>query len=820
MTPENPLVINEYTPSSVKHMGQLYAWVQAIVPFTYDNSLSYLEFLGKVSQYLNEMAQRQNQLSVLYDSLVDYTNTSIQTQVTYINNFVTSVRNEIIRFEKEMQDQYDEFTEDMTNQFNAFKTLINQTITNFETEMRNRADAFEAKINKTVSDLETDWSSYQTTMNNAWNAYQTTMNNAWNNYRNALNGEWQEMKEYTENYFATLDLESEVRSVLMSMYDDGTLAAILQNTFSMVIPLTAYGTEPTNPTDKDYYYNTTDNKLYQYVNNAWMEQAITPNSFYTYNKQGYIAEASGTTTVLTKGDMLVTLANGNYRYNGNNISDAAVYYPDTSFQPEEELTIYIRSNQQEVPSNENIIPLTITNMTGHILKKVATRGISSGYTLIFIIDNDVYQYFYSKSVKPTSISFNDLTKMPLSNLTPIDLNSSNYITLLANENENLVLYRTLTGTFEKINSNIWKGFRQGFIGYDGTDYYYITSQGNVTTFPNFPELGNKILINFIPVSTGGSPFGGFYCWEENGQRYITRTIDGTDKYGQNLDLSEIHLAYMYQFGQDFYLYMPNGIIHSGNPNAALNLTMMKVEDTSENMYNQVSVTGNTINSLVEKQVPKYQLTPLNYISGSALDNYVTTSQLTQTLANYVTLTALNNFHYTTMSDVETMLEEYETSLHASQTYQTKSDMSSYLTTASASSTYQTKADMSSYYTKTQTDTKLLKGLNVITLTQNITVNFVQSGDDTSGSFNQRIALPGGFTLQNAFIIEADLLDVAADRRFSLTSYSSNFGTTFKISSAHTTIDESDVACGGNLVGGPVGNKSFVLRVLLGKVGIV
>ena len=173
--------IEPFTPdSSYVKMKRFHAWVQTIVPFVYDNSLSFYEVIGKMAEYLNEMRDRQNQLSGLYDSLVAWCNDAIAEQTDFIQKFTDNLRAE-----------WNQFSEDMKNQFKELSDEINQELSDFETKIQQQQNAFETKINGQIETWQNEWDDYKNNLNTEWSTYQTNLTNKWNTYQQNLNKAWQ-----------------------------------------------------------------------------------------------------------------------------------------------------------------------------------------------------------------------------------------------------------------------------------------------------------------------------------------------------------------------------------------------------------------------------------------------------------------------------------------------------------------------------------------------------------------------------------------------------------------------------------------------------
>nr|DAF55416.1 MAG TPA: hypothetical protein [Podoviridae sp. ctUm43] len=101
-------------------------WVQPVIPLTFDDSISYLEALGKVVEKLNEaLTQNEDWATALRKDITDFT-TKIENEMTAFkaetNADISSLENrisaQISTFEQQMNDKYSTFK-------NEIQTLVN-----------------------------------------------------------------------------------------------------------------------------------------------------------------------------------------------------------------------------------------------------------------------------------------------------------------------------------------------------------------------------------------------------------------------------------------------------------------------------------------------------------------------------------------------------------------------------------------------------------------------------------------------------------------------------------------------------------------------
>ncbi len=101
-------------------------WVQPVIPLTFDDSISYLEMLGKVAEKLNEsLAQNEDWAAELRKDITDFT-AKIENEMTA---FKTETNADISSFENRISAQISTFKQQMNDKYSTFKNEI-QTIVN------------------------------------------------------------------------------------------------------------------------------------------------------------------------------------------------------------------------------------------------------------------------------------------------------------------------------------------------------------------------------------------------------------------------------------------------------------------------------------------------------------------------------------------------------------------------------------------------------------------------------------------------------------------------------------------------------------------
>ena len=158
-------------------------WCQKVIPLVYDDSLSYYELLCKVVDYLNRTINATNTLIDEFDK------------------YVADSDNKI----KDVLDRYMAAkNEEINAKFKSQDTLIN----NFVTTMTKSFDAVKndnATFKENISTWKTQVESWKTAVTNEFNT----------------------LKQYVENYFTNLDVQTEINNKLDTLVANGTLNDLL-----------------------------------------------------------------------------------------------------------------------------------------------------------------------------------------------------------------------------------------------------------------------------------------------------------------------------------------------------------------------------------------------------------------------------------------------------------------------------------------------------------------------------------------------------------------------------------------------------------------
>ena len=77
---------------------------------------------------------------------------------------------------------------------------------------------------------------FQASMSSQWSSYSENLTSQWVAYRDSLTAEWTTYKNYIDNYFNNLDVQTEINNKLDAMAQDGTLDALIAPYMESDIP--------------------------------------------------------------------------------------------------------------------------------------------------------------------------------------------------------------------------------------------------------------------------------------------------------------------------------------------------------------------------------------------------------------------------------------------------------------------------------------------------------------------------------------------------------------------------------------------------------
>lgn len=125
-------------------------WVQPVIPLTFDDSISYLETLGKVVEKLNEnLTQNEDWAAELRKDITDFT-TDINQKM---RSFEDKIELRVTKFESDTNMAMTRFQKETNNAAAAFQSTITNLVNEFEDEMTTKYEAFATQITELVNSI-------------------------------------------------------------------------------------------------------------------------------------------------------------------------------------------------------------------------------------------------------------------------------------------------------------------------------------------------------------------------------------------------------------------------------------------------------------------------------------------------------------------------------------------------------------------------------------------------------------------------------------------------------------------------------------------
>lgn len=125
-------------------------WVQPVIPLTFDDSISYLETLGKVVEKLNEsLTQNEDWAAELRKDIVDFT-TDINQKM---QSFEDKIELRVTKFESDTKTAITRFQKETNNAMAVFQSTITNLVNEFEDKMTTKYEAFATQITELVNSI-------------------------------------------------------------------------------------------------------------------------------------------------------------------------------------------------------------------------------------------------------------------------------------------------------------------------------------------------------------------------------------------------------------------------------------------------------------------------------------------------------------------------------------------------------------------------------------------------------------------------------------------------------------------------------------------
>lgn len=125
-------------------------WAQPVIPLTFDDSISYLETLGKVVEKLNEtLTQNEDWAAELRKDITDFT-TDINQKM---QSFEDKIEMRVTKFESDTDRAIARFQKETNIEISQFQSTITNLVNEFEDEMTTKYEAFATQITELVNSI-------------------------------------------------------------------------------------------------------------------------------------------------------------------------------------------------------------------------------------------------------------------------------------------------------------------------------------------------------------------------------------------------------------------------------------------------------------------------------------------------------------------------------------------------------------------------------------------------------------------------------------------------------------------------------------------
>ena len=183
-------------------------------------------------------------------------------------------------------------------------------------------DTFYNELIEKIKTVQEDMTNFTPTYNSLKLSIQQIINNQdlVNDVINGFNTIITTINNYVSKY-----LNENGRNDIISSINENFNNNFLENKESDYIVLIGYGNEPSSANLNDYYYNTSENKLYKYNGTSWEEDVIMINQLYLFNNKLYAGKCNVTTKTINQ-LLNIALTDELFIYFSLNDSDNLILY--------------------------------------------------------------------------------------------------------------------------------------------------------------------------------------------------------------------------------------------------------------------------------------------------------------------------------------------------------------------------------------------------------------------------------------------------------------------------------------------------------------
>ena len=402
------------------------AWIKELNDLVYDNSKSEYQILSELIPILLDLKDNQDKFSEDMDTFYNSLNEKISSLLEVISNARTSI----------------------TASINSWTATFNENISNALLEFSNIQQTNTKQISDLIKTLQENYNNEKDVINNLLNI-DSLLDNINTSYQDILN----KINTYVSNIYNSDTTKEYQYATLENKYAN----EFLSNRTPIYINLIAYqDSAPASANDNEIYYNTSNKKLYKWLNSSWNETTIRPNALYKFNNKLYYGSVT-----LEQGDLIHQFKNSIYRCYGF-LNENIIWGLYDNREGGEKIATYNIITQEETIYDNLVFPSDF-------------RDFRKNDTNFIILYNNIYYAIYltNNSTGTALMKSTDLI-----NWEKIDnVSFSNYGVLLV-INNNLVLNTVensylISGTITNASYKV--------IGYLNNKYYAIFNYKEIRT---------------------------------------------------------------------------------------------------------------------------------------------------------------------------------------------------------------------------------------------------------------------------------------------------------------------------------------------------
>ena len=217
----------DYTPTlgEYTNIRPFRAWVQAVLPQVYDDSLSYYEVLSKITAMLNVMLKNldtlrddDNKIIGAFQDLQKYIDAAFDAYDTQWEDWVKQQEDELNAWKENAENEFTQMGDALKGEWSTFQTAQEQRQTDFENSITNKFGRLENQLNADFNTLKND---FETTWNN-WTEEQKTQ------YAQDIVNMQKTLENYVQAYVDGVGLQQYIDNKIDMMVQDGTLNEVIQ----------------------------------------------------------------------------------------------------------------------------------------------------------------------------------------------------------------------------------------------------------------------------------------------------------------------------------------------------------------------------------------------------------------------------------------------------------------------------------------------------------------------------------------------------------------------------------------------------------------